>query len=352
MRISEFDYELPEELIAQHPLARRDASRMLVVNRSSANWRDKSFSDLPSELRAGDALVINNTRVFPARLVGRREPTGGRVELLLVRRREDFGADAWETLARPARRLEAGARLRFGDGRLRAEVLSVTDDGARRVVRFDADEDFDALLEEFGQMPLPPYIKREREDLAAREEDRARYQTVYASVQGAIAAPTAGLHFTPLVLERLRAEGVRVAEVTLHVGYGTFAPVRAEDLSAHRVASERFEIGERAADEIKRARESGGRVLAVGTTTVRALESAADESGRVRAGRGETDLTITPGYRFRATDALLTNFHLPRSSLLVLVAAFAGRELVLSAYRHAVRARYRFYSYGDCMLIV
>jgi S-adenosylmethionine:tRNA ribosyltransferase-isomerase len=351
MRIAEFDYELPEDLIAQHPLARRDASRMLVVKRDEGNWRDRHFSDLPSELRAGDALVINNTRVFPARLVGQREPTGGRVELLLVRRREDFGDAAWETLARPARRLDAGARLHFGDGRLRAEVLSVTDDGARRIVRFDADGDFDALLEEFGQMPLPPYIKRESEDLAARVEDRERYQTVYANTSGAIAAPTAGLHFTPRLLESLRAEGVRVAEVTLHVGYGTFAPVRAEDLSEHRVASERFEIDESAADEINRVRASGGRVVAIGTTTVRALESVVDESGRVRAGRGETDLTITPGYTFRAVDAMLTNFHLPRSSLLVLVAAFAGRELVLSAYRHAVGARYRFYSYGDCMFI-
>ena len=351
MRISEFDYELPEELIAQHPLARRDASRMLVVNRAERNWRDRVFSDLPAELRAGDALVVNNTRVFPARLAGRREPSGGRVELLLVRRREEFGARAWETLARPARRLDAGARISFGDGRLRAEVIAATDDGARRVVSFDADGDFDALLEEFGQMPLPPYIKRETEDLATREEDRARYQTVYAARSGAIAAPTAGLHFTPRLLDALRAHGVSVLEITLHVGYGTFAPVRADDLSEHRVAAERFEIDERVAVEINGARARGGRVVAVGTTSVRALESSVDEEGRVRAGRGETELTITPGYRFRAIDAMLTNFHLPRSSLLVLVSAFAGRELTLAAYRHAVGARYRFYSYGDCMLI-
>jgi S-adenosylmethionine:tRNA ribosyltransferase-isomerase len=352
MLISDFDYQLPEELIAQHPPARRDASRMLVVERGKGRWRDGFFSEFPTELRAGDALVVNNTRVFPARLVGRREPTGGRVELLLVRRREDLGAHTWEALARPARRLDAGARVTFGDGRLRATLLSTTDDGAGRVVRFYSEGDFDALVEELGQVPLPPYIKRDGEDLPARDEDRERYQTVYAAARGAIAAPTAGLHFTPRVLEALRARGVRVIEITLHVGYGTFAPVRAEDLAGHRVAPEFFEIGEEAAVEINGTRERGGRVVAVGTTTVRALESAAAEGGFVRAGRGETGLTITPGHEFRAVDALLTNFHLPRSSLLVLVSAFAGRELVLDAYRHAVAARYRFYSYGDCMFIV
>ena len=350
MLISDFDYELPEELIAQHPLARRDASRMLVIARTEASWRDRHFSDFATELREGDALVVNNTRVFPARLVGRREPTGGRIELLLIRRREDLGAETWETLARPARRLEAGARLSFGDGRLSASVVASTDDGARRIVRFET-EDFGALLEELGQMPLPPYIKREGEDLAARVEDRERYQTVYAATPGAIAAPTAGLHFTPRVLESLRERGVGVAQITLHVGYGTFAPVRVEDLAAHQVTPESFEIEEAAADEINRARKRGGRIVAVGTTSVRALESAADEDGRVHACKAEASLTITPGYCFRAVDAMLTNFHLPRSSLLVLVGAFAGRSLALAAYRHAVRERYRFYSYGDCMLI-
>ncbi len=351
MRISDFDYELPEELIAQHPAERRDSSRMLAVGRADGSLRDGSFSQFPSELRGGDVVVLNNTRVFPARLVGAREPTGGRVELLLVRKRDE-AAQVWEALARPARRLDAGARVTFGDGRLRAEVLGTTGDGAGRVVRFEAEGDFDSLVEEFGRMPLPPYIKRETEDLAARAEDRERYQTVYAAAPGAIAAPTAGLHFTPQILEELRARGVAVAELTLHVGYGTFAPVRVEDLSGHAVAAERFEISEETADAINRARESGGRVVAVGTTTVRALESSADERGRVRAARGETGLTITPGYRFRSVGAMLTNFHLPRSSLLVLVGAFAGRDLTLEAYRHAVRARYRFYSYGDCMFIV
>ncbi len=348
MLISDFDYELPEELIAQHPAGRRDASRMLVVERARRAWRDSQFSELPSEVREGDVLAVNNTRVFPARLVGRREPSGGRVELLLVR--ESGGANVWEALARPARRLERGARLRFGDGRLRAEVVETEADG-RRLVRFEADGDFDALVEEFGEVPLPPYIKREASDERARAEDRERYQTVFAERRGAIAAPTAGLHFTPQVIDALRARGVATAELTLHVGYGTFAPVRVEDLSEHRVEPERFEVGDEAAETINRARGRGGRVVAVGTTVVRALESAADESGRIRAGRGETGLTVTPGYRFRAVDALLTNFHLPRSSLLVLVSTFAGRALTLSAYRHAVRARYRFYSYGDCMLI-
>jgi S-adenosylmethionine:tRNA ribosyltransferase-isomerase len=355
MHISEFDYELPEELIAQHPLGRRDASRMLVFSRAGGSWRDGSFSEFPAELREGDCVVVNNTRVFPARLEGRREPTGGRVELLLVRRRENLGGETWEALARPARRLDAGARVTFGDGRLSAEVLSSTDDGARRVVRFETSDtggDFAALLEEFGRMPLPPYIKRDGQDLVSRDEDRERYQTVYAASSGAIAAPTAGLHFTSEVFERLRARGVRVAELTLHVGYGTFAPVRAEDLSTHSVAPESFEISEEAADTLNDARSRGGRVVAVGTTTVRALESSTDEHRRISSGHGETGLTITPGYSFRAVDAMLTNFHLPRSSLLVLVSAFAGRELVLSAYRHAVAARYRFYSYGDCMLIV
>jgi S-adenosylmethionine:tRNA ribosyltransferase-isomerase len=353
MHISEFDYELPEELIAQRPAERRDASRLLVVERASGEWRERPFAGIAEELRAGDCLVVNNTRVFPARLAGRREPTGGRVELLLVRELEtdSGGTRAWEALAKPARRLPAGARATFADGRLFAEVVEELE-GGRRVVRFSSDEDFDALVEEAGRMPLPPYIKRDEWDEAARDFDRERYQTVYAERRGAIAAPTAGLHFTPRVLEELRGRGVRVAQITLHVGYGTFAPVRADDLSEHRDAAERFEVEESAALRINDARARGGRVVAVGTTTVRALESVADERGRVRAGRGETSLTITPGYRFRAVEALVTNFHLPRSSLLVLVSAFAGRDLTLAAYRHAVRARFRFYSYGDCMLII
>jgi S-adenosylmethionine:tRNA ribosyltransferase-isomerase len=347
--ISEFDFELPEELIAQRPAPERDASRMLVLDRAGGGWRDRMFAQLPDELRAGDVLVVNNTRVFPARLTGRRQPSGGGVELLLIEEREPL---LWDALARPARRLARGQQVSFGDGRLRAEVLAEHDDG-RRTVRFECEGDFDALVEEFGRMPLPPYIKRGRleEGESSRDEDRERYQTVYAATRGAVAAPTAGLHFTPRAFESLRARGVRVVEITLHVGYGTFAPVRVEDLSGHAVEPERYEIGEDAAREINAAREEGRRVVAVGTTSVRALESAADESGRVSAGRSLARLTITPGYEFRVVGAMLTNFHLPRSSLLVLVASFAGRDLALAAYRHAVAARYRFYSYGDCMLI-
>ncbi len=345
MLIEDFDYQLPEELIAQHPLDRRDAARMLVLDRGRAVWRDSQFAELPSYLRAGDVVVVNNTRVFPARLTGARESSGGRVELFLVREREPL---VWETLARPARRLQKGARLQFGDGRLRAEIIAALDDG-RRMVRFDCDEPLPALLEEIGQTPLPPYIKREG---AALSEDRERYQTIYARERGAIAAPTAGLHFTPRVMREMAARGVHSVEITLHVGYGTFEPVRVHDLSRHTVAPEQYEISADAAQAINFARAAGGRILAVGTTTTRALESAVDEAGRVQPGAGLARLTITPPHRFRVVDALLTNFHLPRSSLLVLVSAFAGRALVLDAYAHAVAASYRFYSYGDCMLII
>ncbi|PYS93270.1 MAG: tRNA preQ1(34) S-adenosylmethionine ribosyltransferase-isomerase QueA [Acidobacteria bacterium] len=349
MLISEFDYELPEELIAQQPLAERDAARMLVLDRGRGSWRDSFFSELPAELDANDLLVVNNTRVFPARLVGERAETGGRVELFLIEEREPL---VWAALARPARRLQVGARVTFGAGRLRAEVLAVHTDG-RRTVRFECDGEFHALLEELGRTPLPPYIKRD--DTSATETsstDRERYQTIYARARGAIAAPTAGLHFTPRVLASLRARGVQVVEITLHVGYGTFAPVRVEDLSAHEVAPERYEISAAAAIALNEARARGQRIIAVGTTSVRALEAAAGDAGQIKAGARAARLTITPGYRFKVVRALITNFHLPRSSLLVLVAAFAGRDLVLNAYQHAVAARYRFYSYGDCMLIV
>lgn len=345
MLISDLSYELPEELIAQHPLERRDASRMLLVDRSQSLWRDGFFGEFPSQVGSGDVIVINNTRVFPARLNGKREPTGGRVELFLIREREPL---VWETLARPARRLGAGAKISFGDGRLRAAVVEALDDG-RRVVRFDCDVDFDEILNELGQTPLPPYIKRADEDLT---KDRERYQTVYARQRGAIAAPTAGLHFTSEVIGELKERGVLIIEITLHVGYGTFEPVRVNDLSQHAVAPEQFEISEESARLLNDARLAGKRIIAVGTTTTRALESAADEEGRIRAGSGIASLTITPGYKFRLIDALLTNFHLPRSSLLALVCAFAGRDLTLAAYRHAVNSRYRFYSYGDCMLII
>jgi S-adenosylmethionine:tRNA ribosyltransferase-isomerase len=345
MQIADFDYQLPEELIAQHPLERRDAARMLVLNRAQGSWHDYRFAELPSLVGAGDCVVLNNTRVFPARLIGAREPSGGRVELFLINEREP---QVWEALARPARRLQKGACVSFGVGRLRAEVVEALDEG-RRLLRFDCNESFETLLEELGQTPLPPYIRRDGEGLS---EDRERYQTVYARERGAIAAPTAGLHFTSQVLEELKERGASLAEVTLHVGYGTFEPVRVLDLNEHRVAPERSVISPETAAIINETRASGGRILAVGTTTTRALESAVSEEGRIEAGARLAQLTITPGYKFRAVDALLTNFHLPRSSLLVLVSSFAGRDLVLAAYRHAVAARYRFYSYGDCMLII
>jgi S-adenosylmethionine:tRNA ribosyltransferase-isomerase len=344
MLISDFDFALPDELIAQEPLARRDASRMLAVDGAAGAWRDEAFTDFPTHLRAGDVMVLNNTKVFPARLAGRREPTGGRVEVFLIRELEPL---VWETLARPGRRLMPGRRVTFGGGRLRAEVLAAASDG-RRTVRFSGDEPFAALVDELGRTPLPPYIKR---DADGSDADRERYQTVYARQRGAIAAPTAGLHFTPQILQQVKERGARVVEITLHVGYGTFEPVRAADVAQHRVAAESYEIAPEAAEIINETRAGGGRLLAVGTTTTRALESAADDAGRIRAGAGQAALTITPGYRFRAVDALLTNFHLPQSSLLLLVSAFAGREFVLAAYAHAVAARYRFYSYGDCMLL-
>ena len=345
MQIADFDYQLPEDLIAQHPLERRDAARMLLLERRTGDWRDSQFAALPSFIREGDVVVLNNTRVFPARLAGEREPTGGRVELFLINEREPR---LWEALARPARRLQKGAHVRFGAGRLRAEVVETLAEG-RRLLRFHGDEPLEQLLEELGQTPLPPYIKRDNEELGA---DRERYQTVYARERGAIAAPTAGLHFTPRVLEELRARGAQLAEITLHVGYGTFEPVRVSDLKDHRVAPERTVISRETAAIINGARQAGRRILAIGTTTTRALESAVGEDGLVRAGARLAQLTITPGYEFRVVNALLTNFHLPRSSLLALVAAFAGHGPVLAAYRHAVEARYRFYSYGDCMLII
>jgi S-adenosylmethionine:tRNA ribosyltransferase-isomerase len=342
--ISAFDYDLPDNLIAQHPLVERDAARMLIVNRATQQWHDSSFKDLPAQLTAGDVLVVNNTRVFPARLRGKRIPFGGAVELLLARELE---RNCWEALARPARRLRVGDQIEFADGLLRAHVSNSLDNGVR-VISFDTDENVDDVIDQIGEPPLPPYINRP----SGFDEDRNRYQTVYATERGAIAAPTAGLHFTPRAMEAVKAGGVQVAEVTLHVGYGTFEPVRVADVSKHKVAAERFSISETTAKTINRARADGKRVIAVGTTTARALESAASTDGELKAQSGLASLTIIPGYQFRIVDALLTNFHLPKSSLLVLVSALAGRELVLAAYRHAVNEGYRFYSYGDCMLVL
>ena len=345
MDISAFDYELPEELIAQEPLPQRDASRMLVLDRQKQTWIDSNFAEFPGQLNAGDVLVINNTRVFPARIVGRREPSGGRVEVLLVRQLEPL---LWESLVRPGRRLKQGDCVQFAEGLLKAEVVDAPGTELRQL-RLSCAGNLEEVLEEIGDMPLPPYIIRPHGSSAA---DRERYQTYFARERGAIAAPTAGLHFTQEVLNQIEGRGVQLAQITLHVGYGTFEPVRVNDSEHHRVAAERFEIDEKAASTINEAKGRGGRVIAVGTTTTRALESAASQDGILNAVRGNAELTIVPGYRFRITNALLTNFHLPRSSLLMLVSAFAGHTLALDAYRHAVEARYRFYSYGDCMLVI
>jgi S-adenosylmethionine:tRNA ribosyltransferase-isomerase len=343
MHISNFDYDLPEELIAQEPLIERDASRLLVLDRSGQSWRDTTVASLPEYLQANDVLVLNDTRVFPARLEGERVPSGGAVELLLVR---EIEPDLWECLTRPARRLAAGARITLANSRLRGEVIKTLERGLR-IIRFECAEPFHQIIDEVGQTPLPPYIKR-----PAESKDRERYQTIYANQRGAVAAPTAGLHFTSALLQSVQRRGVCIARITLHVGYGTFEPVRVCEVSEHRVAPERFSISEAAAQAINQARDAGGRVVAVGTTTTRALEASVTTNGKILSHSGSTNLTITPPYAFRAVDALLTNFHLPRSSLLLLVSAFAGREFTLNAYRHAVDQRYRFYSYGDCMLIL
>ena len=344
MKIADFDYELPAELIAQTPLEQRDASRMLVLDRHDETGVDSGVREFTRHLRSNDVVVVNNSRVIPARLIGRREESGGQVEIFLVR---EIEADVWETMVRPGGRLKKGARAVFGEGRLIAEVLDEPGPELRHV-RFHCEGSFDQALAELGSTPLPPYIKRPS---GVSTEDRERYQTVYSKQRGAIAAPTAGLHFTPEVLEEV-AQIASLAEVTLHVGYGTFEPVRVDDVAQHSVSSERYEISETGAQKINETRANGGRVIVVGTTTMRALEASANDGGEVVAGRGVASLTIKPGYRFQVADALLTNFHLPRSSLLILVSAFAGHELILRAYRHAVAECYRFYSYGDCMLIL
>jgi S-adenosylmethionine:tRNA ribosyltransferase-isomerase len=361
--VDAYEYPLPPELVAQEPLARRDASRLLVLDRASDAIAHRAFSDLPELLRPGDLLVTNRSRVFPARLLGRR--AGGRAaEVLLVRR---TGPDLWEAMVRPGRRLRPGVVVDVAPGfRVRVEeplrpertgeALPPGPGGAgagqqptalRRVRLLLEDLDPAAALERHGHVPLPPYIHR-----ADEPSDRERYQTVYARETGSVAAPTAGLHFTPDLLRRLAERGIERAEVVLHVGPGTFRPVEVEDVREHRVDPERFTIPEETASAVERALEQGRRVVAVGTTTTRAVESAVDDTGRPRAGEGETGLVIVPGFRFRVAGALVTNFHQPRSSLLLLVSAFAGRERVLAAYAEAVRLRYRFYSYGDAMLVV
>lgn len=341
MKTSDFFYELPQELIAQTPMEPRDHSRLLVYDRADQSVRHLHFYDLPQFLRKGDALVINETKVIPARLLGEKEETGVPVEILLLKRIE---RDVWETLARPGRRLTSGVWCSFGGGLLRAEILSVTEDGGR-TVRFHYEGVFEEILDRLGQMPLPPYI---HEKLL----DQNRYQTVYAREEGSAAAPTAGLHFTPELLDQIRAMGVEIVPVLLHVGLGTFRPVKAEDVSDHHMHVEHYEVTPEAAARINSARASGGRCVCVGTTSVRTLETVTGEDGLVRAQSGDTGIFITPGYAYHAVDALITNFHLPESTLLMLVSALIGREETLRIYEEAVREKYRFFSFGDAMLIV
>jgi S-adenosylmethionine:tRNA ribosyltransferase-isomerase len=340
MKLKDFWYPLPDELIAQHPLERRDQSRLLVLNRKDNSLAHRTFRDIREYLRKGDCLVINNTRVIPARLLGEKEGTGGKIEFVLLKRLE---TDTWEVILKPGRRARIGSRFVFGDGRLKAEIINIVDEG-NRIVKFFYEGVFEEVLDKVGIMPLPPYIT---EDL----EDKERYQTIYSRVNGSAAAPTAGLHFTEELLDLLKAEGIDVAEVTLHVGLGTFRPVKVENILEHHMHKESYSISEQACETINRARKTNSRVIAVGTTSVRVLETAADDQGLVRPGQGETDIFIYPGYRFKAIDGLITNFHLPESTLMMLVCAFAGRDFIMEAYKEAIERKYRFFSFGDAMFI-
>ena len=340
LKKSDFYFELPEELIAQDPLRDRASSRLLVLEKETGKTEHHVFRDILQYLVPGDCLVLNNTKVIPARLLGTKEETGAAVEVLLLKRKEK---DVWETLVKPGKKMRPGARISFGRGLLKAEVLDVVEEG-NRLVRFTYDGIFEEVLDKLGEMPLPPYITH-------KLQDKNRYQTVYAKYEGSAAAPTAGLHFTEELLREIEKKGVEIAYVTLHVGLGTFRPVKEENVLEHHMHSEYYEISQEAADKINAAKQRGGRVICVGTTSARTLESAADESGYLKACSGNTEIFIYPGYRFKILDCLLTNFHLPESTLIMLVSALAGRERVLAAYREAVKERYRFFSFGDAMFI-
>ncbi|MEE0960644.1 MAG: tRNA preQ1(34) S-adenosylmethionine ribosyltransferase-isomerase QueA [Lachnospiraceae bacterium] len=340
MNLHDFDFYLPEELIAQDPLEDRSSSRLLVLDKETGEIEHKIFKDIIDYLNPGDCLVVNNTKVIPARLIGEREGTGAHIEVLLLKRREN---DIWEVLVKPGKKAKPGTIINFGGDKLQAEVLEVVDDG-NRLIQFRYKGIFEEILDELGQMPLPPYITH-------KLQDKNRYQTVYAKYEGSAAAPTAGLHFTKELLEKIKEKGVTIASVTLHVGLGTFRPVKVENILEHHMHSEHFQIEESEAKKINDARKNGGRIIAVGTTSTRTLESAALENGTIPATSGDTSIFIYPGYKFKAIDCLITNFHLPESTLVMLVSALAGRDNILNAYKVAVDERYRFFSFGDAMFI-
>lgn len=340
LKKSDFYFELPQELIAQDPLVDRSASRLLVLYKETGAVEHHTFKEITNYLRPGDCLVLNNTKVIPARLMGVKEDTGAAIEVLLLKRRDN---DVWETLVKPGKKARPGTKLVFGDGLLRAEVLDVVEEG-NRLIQFQYEGIFEEALDRLGEMPLPPYITH-------KLQDKTRYQTVYAKYDGSAAAPTAGLHFTKELLSQIEEMGVKIAYVTLHVGLGTFRPVKADNILEHHMHSEHYQVTQETADIINRTKENGGRVICVGTTSCRTVESAADENRRVQAGCGDTEIFIYPGYRFKVLDCLITNFHLPESTLVMLVSALAGREHVLAAYREAVEEKYRFFSFGDAMFV-
>lgn len=340
LKTSDYYFDLPKELIAQDPLEDRSASRLLTLDKNTGAWTHQHFRDIRQYLHPGDCLVLNNTKVIPARLYGTKEETGALIELLLLRRRE---GDVWETLVKPGKKAKPGTRLTFGDGSLRAEILDIVDEG-NRLVKFFYDGIWEEILDSLGEMPLPPYITH-------KLRDKNRYQTVYARYEGSAAAPTAGLHFTQELLSEIQEQGVSLIYVTLHVGLGTFRPVKVDNVKEHHMHSEYYEVTKEAADKINERKRAGGRIICVGTTSCRTIESASDEKGLVVAGCGNTEIFIYPGYQFKVLDGLITNFHLPESTLLMLVSALAGREHVLAAYEEAVKEKYRFFSFGDAMMI-
>ena len=341
MKKQDFYFELPQELIAQHPLKNRDCSRLLVLNKQTGEIEHKTFRDILQYFKKGDCIVINDTKVLPARLIGEKKGTGAKVELLLLTRKD---INTWETLVKPGKKAKPGDKIIFGNGKLEAEILEIIE-GGNRIVKFHYDGVFEEILDELGEMPLPPYITQ-------RLEDKNRYQTVYAKQQGSAAAPTAGLHFTPELLNEIQQKGISIAHLTLHVGLGTFRPVKEENILDHKMHSEYYIIEQEQAEIINQTKKSGGRIIAVGTTSTRTLESIADENGLVKASNGWTNIFIYPGYQFKTVDCLITNFHLPESTLIMLVSALAGKQNVLHAYDIAVQQKYRFFSFGDAMLII